>query len=665
MGPVRTIPIQRILTIAVLLSAIFSSMATWPASAAGAGKAYGTVKSERTGARIPHAKVALKGTTKYVLADAYGRYVIAAIPAGAHTLVFSKPGFATRSRAFSMPPDGTLRLNAAVKRPARLVGYVRNKSGTGIYGATVRVAGTTIAGRSNAYGRYALSRVPLGTRTVVASHSRYLVKSRTATTSAGITGRLDFSITKMATITGKVTARATGRAVGGVRIWVKGTSLAASTDRYGNYIIKRVPAGARTLATGKYGYDTVTRSLTVSNDRTIRSDVGMAALSPKLTVTPQAATAGAAVSISGSGFGKLLKGAVSFEGTVVGTFTTSSAGAFSLKWTVPAATATGAHTLRASTSAASTSAALQVQAPATTSSPPADPVALGAYVSGVQSDLTRLDRFTDMVGRVPAVVMWYQDWEHAGSREFDRARMTAVMSRGATPMVTWEPWDYTAGTSQPKYALSTIITGRHDAYIGQWARDAAAWGQPMYVRFAHEMNARYYPWSAGVNGNTSAEYVSAWRHVVAIFRQAGATNVRWVWAPNVAYDGTTPFFELYPGDTYVDWVGLDGYNGGTALPWGGWQSIGQIFGASYDALAAMTSKPVMLSETASAEAGGDKAAWIRQGLLDEVSSRLPRVRAVIWFHENKETDWRVNSSPAALEAFIEVAASPKYQGRLP
>jgi hypothetical protein len=90
-----------------------------------------------------------------------------------------------------------------------------------------------------------------------------------------------------------------------------------------------------------------------------------------------------------------------------------------------------------------------------------------------------------------------------------------------------------------------------------------------------------------------------------------------------------------------------------------------VFEPSYGKLGDMTDKPMMIAETASTEFGGDKAAWIRQGFLDEALVRFPRVRAIIWFHENKETDWRVDSSPASLVAYSEVAASSSYQGRLP
>jgi len=157
-----------------------------------------------------------------------------------------------------------------------------------------------------------------------------------------------------------------------------------------------------------------------------------------------------------------------------------------------------------------------------------------------------------------------------------------------------------------------------------------------------------------------------WQHVVTIFRQQGATNVRWVWSPNAISEFSTfsPFDQNYPGDEYVDWVGIDGYNFGTAYG-SGWRTITEIFGTSYDALTAMTTKPIMIAEVGASEQGGNKAAWIQQGLLTEIPQRLPRVRALVWFDVKRDIDYRVNSSLASLAAFQAVVRSPLYQGSLP
>lgn len=222
---------------------------------------------------------------------------------------------------------------------------------------------------------------------------------------------------------------------------------------------------------------------------------------------------------------------------------------------------------------------------------PTPSIALGAFVSPITWNASDIDTYTSTVGRPPAIVMWYQDWAHVGTREFDPDKMNAVVQRGAVPLVTWEPWDNTGDDKQPAYALSRIADGVYDAYIREWAQAAAIWGEQLYLRFAHEMNASWYPWSSGVNGNTSAQYVAAWRHVWGIFNQEGATNVRWVWSPHVEAPAGTPFADLYPGDAYVDWIGLDGYNWGTSQTWSQWMDFKSVFGTSYDDIQQMADIP--------------------------------------------------------------------------
>jgi beta-mannanase len=273
-----------------------------------------------------------------------------------------------------------------------------------------------------------------------------------------------------------------------------------------------------------------------------------------------------------------------------------------------------------------------------------------------------------MTGTAPKIVGWFESWSDTG---FSAERMDAAASRDATPLLTWHSWDHRLGTDQPKYALRTIARGDHDTYVRQWAKDAADYGKPIYLRFDHEMNLDSFPWGVGANGNTAAEYMDAWRHVHGIFRQEGAVHVRWVWCPNVDTGSSTPFYQIYPGDEYVDWVGLDGYNWGTSQSWSSWQRFTEIFKASYDELAALTDKPMMIGEMASTEVGGNfvnggKPNWIRQTYLNEIpSSEFEQIEAVMWFHEDKETNWLVDSSAAALEAYKEAVSAALYQGRLP
>ncbi len=286
---------------------------------------------------------------------------------------------------------------------------------------------------------------------------------------------------------------------------------------------------------------------------------------------------------------------------------------------------------------------------------PPEPLALGV---AAESDTGPAD-FAAAAGLPAAIVGWYESW--AGETPFDAVRADAARSTGALPLLTWEPWTAGAGVDQPEYALARIAAGDHDAYIADFARQVRDWGGVLALRFAHEMDAPTYPWGAGVNGNTPADAVAAWRHVRAVFAAQGA-DVVWVWCVNVHASGGADYASLYPGDDAVDWVALDGYNGGTALPWGGWRSPSEVFGPSLDDLRDISERPAVITETGSAEQGGDKAAWIHDLFTFAIDRR---VRALVWFDVAKEADWRIDSSAGSAAAFRAEAARPGRLGPPP
>jgi beta-mannanase len=171
------------------------------------------------------------------------------------------------------------------------------------------------------------------------------------------------------------------------------------------------------------------------------------------------------------------------------------------------------------------------------------------------------------------------------------------------------------------------------------------------------MNGFWYPWCEQSNGNQPGDYVKAWRHVHDIFTQAGVHNVIWVWSPNVSYAGSAPLQELYPGDQYVDWVGLSGYYGTGGVK--DYVSFDQIFDSTLTQLHQFTGKPIVVTETGATDAIGRKADWVKQAFQQLPSH--PDIIGVIWFEAVKELDWRIAASPAAAAAFREGASDPRYR----
>ncbi|ABK02269.1 Beta-mannanase-like protein [Arthrobacter sp. FB24] len=366
---------------------------------------------------------------------------------------------------------------------------------------------------------------------------------------------------------------------------------------------------------------------------------------------PTTGPEGSTVTVSGTGFKVSTTGTV-IIGSSTFSFKTAASGAFSTSITIPAA-APGPLTITAKTSSIKASSVFTV----TSSAPAIPPVSTAALRFGVATAggplaSAELDEVARLAGESPSSVLFYKDFLQAPPI----AEMNAVRARGAVPLVTWEPWAWGGGLTQPAYALDRIAAGDFDAYITQWGQALASWAQPVQLRFAHEMNGNWYPWAEGVNGNQSGDYVQAWRHVHDVVAATGASNVSWVWSPNVPYFGSTDLAGLFPGAGYVDSVALDGYNWGTSASWSSWTSPQDLFAPGIAQLRTLApGLPILIAETASAEAGGSKAQW-NTDLVSYLAAQ-PDVVGFVWFHLQKETDWRINSSEASATAFSAALAA--------
>ncbi len=267
--------------------------------------------------------------------------------------------------------------------------------------------------------------------------------------------------------------------------------------------------------------------------------------------------------------------------------------------------------------------------------PPSSGCYIGAYTNGFSNITT----YKSNIGRDLACVMWYLTM----STGFPTADVETVLAMNAVPMITLEP--FLSGT----YPLQAIVDGDHDAYFRQWARDAKAVGKPIFLRFAHEMNGNWYPWSGFENGGEpgAERYKQAWRRIHDIFAAEGAANVTWVWsvnAINVPDAGWNQMENYYPGDEYVDWIGIDGYNFGTSSAGNTWQTFDEVFSGVYAHLLGLyPDKPLMIAEFASGEDGGDKAGWITDAFA-KIKASYSGIKMFVWFNEDKEADWRVESS---------------------
>jgi hypothetical protein len=258
--------------------------------------------------------------------------------------------------------------------------------------------------------------------------------------------------------------------------------------------------------------------------------------------------------------------------------------------------------------------------------------------SSVLSGITK-----DAGGTAPNMVQYFVNW----TKGFDPGVIRAAYGQNALPVISWEPWAGRAkGTQQPEYSLATIIDGKHDAYIKTFAKAVKENGWPVGLRFGHEMNGHWYPWAERNGVNKPGQYQAAWKHIHDIFRRAGADNVIWIWSPNTLR-GADPVSlkSLYPGDAYVDWLGISAYDVGE-------RTAKQLLDPTLTRMRAFTERPLLITETGS-QPGAQKAAWTAS-LFPWLKSH-PDVIGFIWFQYTRAqgggADWTFTSTTAAQDAF--------------
>lgn len=268
-----------------------------------------------------------------------------------------------------------------------------------------------------------------------------------------------------------------------------------------------------------------------------------------------------------------------------------------------------------------------------------------------------VDYVSRLIGKAPNNLLFFSNW----SDPFPAEQVGAAWDRSMTPQVAWEP--VIPGADQQP-TLREIADGQWDDYIDTWASAAAAHGEPIVLRLAAEMNGNWYPWSAGINGNEAADFADMWRHVHQRFDAAGADNVVWLWSVNRSDNLRTDIADYWPGDEFVDWVGIAGY-------WRGFGSAPEpTFTAIYDKtlgeLRALTSKPILLAEVgAGTDVDADRITWL--STLFAGLDANPDIIGFVYFNDVKSGgDWRIQFSQTVVDTFADGIASDRFpSGVLP
>ena len=307
-------------------------------------------------------------------------------------------------------------------------------------------------------------------------------------------------------------------------------------------------------------------------------------------------------------------------------------------------------------------------------------IAIGWTVEGDGHDkawvMAQVDAYIADVGEKPRIWGIWSKWgdrkgdsngpcpTDRGSCRFPTETVKALHARGITPMIWWvyvDPKDPYGNRNFGQYAR--IINHHHDAYIKQWAKAARDVGRETggktIIRFGHESDGTWFAWSTSLYQNTPTKFQKAWRQIWKKFNKVDAIpHVRFLWSQ------IKPRANHYPGDRYVDFVGLTLLNPGTTEG-DPWKRAKDVLDGKVSKARKVTKKPIIGAEIGSGHGGGDKGEWVRQ-LYTRAYYKHPYVKGLVYLNANRGPDWRlhVGDSGAGLIAYSKLAKLQQFKGTI-
>ncbi|MBI4675786.1 MAG: beta-mannanase [Chloroflexi bacterium] len=298
-------------------------------------------------------------------------------------------------------------------------------------------------------------------------------------------------------------------------------------------------------------------------------------------------------------------------------------------------------------------------------------------ITGEEDDLTLADvtSYETTVGKSAAWIYFSHNWYR--DRAFPLATATWIRDHGATPYIRLMLRGGAENLPNRPFQLYKILRGRFDNDLRAWARAARDFGSPIIVEYGAEMNGNWFPWNGKWNGGKIRDgygdpkfpdgperFRDAYRHIIDVMRAEGADNLTWGFHVN---GGDFPprawnrFEKYYPGDAYVDWLGVSVY--GAQTPQDDWcDPFRDALDTAYPRLDALApTKPIFVLEFGVTDGNPlcDQAAWAHNALADLTSGRWARVKGFSWWNETwqndgdpaHDTDMRVQGNPALASEF--------------
>ena len=296
----------------------------------------------------------------------------------------------------------------------------------------------------------------------------------------------------------------------------------------------------------------------------------------------------------------------------------------------------------------------------------------GGYTPQDDVALQQIDAFAQQTGQYPGTFSIWVDFGPDGTRTSfpSQTLLDGLTSRNITPVIFLQPVgpEIHKSSNNPegakKYSNSSIVKGTWDTWLTTFAQAAKAYNKPVIIRYAHEMNGSWFPWSryypSGSNGaeyydvnNGPQNYVKAWKHVYNLIKPI-APKAKFYWGVNDGNASGSTYAEYFPGDGFVDYVGFDSYK----KP-GNSNSLDDLYSTPIQRLKSLSSKPIIIGETAIDPNIAERSDLLTNG-YNAVFNKYPEVQAIIYYNIG---GYRLDNGVNIIPAYKALAAQTKFQGR--
>lgn len=284
------------------------------------------------------------------------------------------------------------------------------------------------------------------------------------------------------------------------------------------------------------------------------------------------------------------------------------------------------------------------------------PLSWGIFEPSAPEYFTELDKLEENMDYEFPFILNYTSFDNPLAHPNVKARLDNAYANGKIMELTLQTPAETWGNGNMIY---DVLNGEFDSFLKDYAKSVSDFDHPVLFRLANEMNGDWCPYSAYHTGKDTLVFKEFYKYVYSFFENAGADNVIWVWNPNgVSFPNFQWNDELmyYPGDEYVDIVGLTAYNTGTYYKDEKWTSFNQLYDGLYERYVRQYNQPLMITEFASSSVGGDKNQWIID-MFQHIGT-YDRIKLAIWWdgcdwdaEGNVARPYFIDETPQLVETF--------------